>query len=206
MSPEKMLAPDLEELFHPINNEVTWLHTIWELYLQLYCATDKNYDIMNSTAPQFFAILQNVLFEQLILIVGRLTDPPTTLGKENASIAMLIEKVKAHDSLQLANSMQKKLDEFRIEHAAFRTWRNKRVNHDDMATLLGKSADLMPEIPRRQAQTAIDQLAGIMNEFSEVLQGSTQIYKPFMVAKGDGNALLQALQMASGLSALEKEA
>jgi hypothetical protein len=54
MGQEVTLSSELKELFEVIKTEITWLHTIWELYIQLFGTSDKNFEIMNSSAPFFF--------------------------------------------------------------------------------------------------------------------------------------------------------
>ena len=86
MSQNNVVTPELPELFDVLNDEVTWLHTVWELYIQFYGTNDENYELMNESAPQFFAILKVMLFDELVMILNRLTEKATTFGKTNASI------------------------------------------------------------------------------------------------------------------------
>jgi len=200
MPPAKTMPPSIEDLFGPINDDVTWLHTIWDLYLQLYGTNPKYLDVMNMSAPQFFAILENVLFEELILIVGRLTDAPRTSGHENASIERLIEEIEAENYAALGASLRKRLQDFKTNYPGFKTWRNWRVGHSDKLTVTKGSAFPMPAMPKNHVQAAVDELAAIMNEVSLSLMDSVQAYKPFMVAHGDGNALMEMLERATSAS------
>ena len=79
------ITPELQNLFEALNKEVTGLHTIWELYIQFYGTSDENFEIMNASAPQFFAILQSILFNELVMILNRLTEKATTFGKVTCS-------------------------------------------------------------------------------------------------------------------------
>jgi hypothetical protein len=198
MQTSKPLPPLVETIFVPINNDVTWLHAIWVLYFQLYCTKDEHYITMNETAPAFFAILKNVLFEELVLILGRLTDPASTFGKENASLDKLVEIIVQEGNLALASSVRAQVNVFRTKHSAFRTWRNARVNHNDLATLLNTRSTPMPQLPRKQVEEAVEEMAAIMNAVSEGLGSGSQEYRPFLFAQGDGNALLEALKKARG--------
>jgi hypothetical protein len=194
LSPDKVLPAGIEEVFKPVSEDVTWLFTLWELYLQLYGTTDEHYEVMNSSAQHFFAILQTVVFEQLIVTIGRLTDPAETFGKPNASIAGLTERISNEGYPNLASELRERLDNFLKKYPSFRVWRNKRVDHTDLKTVTHPSDDVMPGLPRSQVQAAVDELERIVSQITETLIDTSQRYKPFLVAHGDGNALLEVLR------------
>ncbi len=160
------IAPELRELFDVLNEEVTWLHTVWELYVQFYGTSDENYKIMNATAPQFFAILKTMLFNELVMILNRLTEKATTLGKTNASLEKLIGQMDVVQDAKLISSLQQRLLNIRNNYSAFRTWRDKILSHNDFAIALQRDSRDLPGITRKEAEAAIREIADFMNEFS----------------------------------------
>jgi hypothetical protein len=195
MSPEP-IKPELRELFAVVNHEVTWLHTVWELFIQLYGSSDENFELMNASAPQFFAFLKIMLFDELVLILNRLTDGAITLGHTNACLEQLIVQTDQDHNATLVDSLRSRLVSIRANYGAFRTWRDKRVSHNDLSTALGSESDALPGITRSQAEAAVREIAGFMNEFSIAMLDASQAYVPFMVAHGDGNALMVYLKQA----------
>ncbi len=188
------IAPELRELFEVLNEEVTWLHTVWELYIQFYGTSDENYKIMNASAPQFFAILKTMLFNELVMILNRLTEKATTLGKANASLEKLIAQLDVVQDAKLISSLQQRLLRTRNNYNAFRIWRDKILSHNDFAIALQRESCDLPGITREEAEAAIHEIADFMNEFSIKKLIGEQVYKPFMFAQGDGNALMQFLK------------
>lgn len=187
-------TPELRNLFEALNKEITGLHTIWELYVQFYGTSDENFEIMNASAPQFFAILQNLLFNELVMILNRLTEKATTFGKANASLEQLIDQLDVEQDANLVSSLKERLLNIRDNYSAFRTWRDKMLSHNDFAIALqGESRDL-PGITRKQVETAIREITEFINEFSISKSFGEQVYKPFMFAHGDGNALMKFLK------------
>ena len=188
------ITPELRELFDVLNKEVTGLHTVWELYVQFYGTSGENFEIMNASAPQFFAILQTMLFNELVMILNRLTEKATTLGKANASLEQLIAQMDVVQDAKLVSSLKHRLLNIRDNYSAFRTWRDKMLSHNDFTIALqGKSRDL-PGITRKQAEAAIREITDFINEFSISKSIGEQVYKPFMFAHGDGNALMKFLK------------
>jgi hypothetical protein len=204
MSATKQTKSEPNEIFMVVNSEVTWLHTIWELFIQLYGSSDENIEIMNESAPQFFAILKTMLFDELVMILNRLTDPAITRRKANACLEQLIKQLDQPENTLLATSLTEKLSTIRANYVAFRTWRDKKVSHNDLPTALQNEGNFLPEIPRAKAAAAIQEITDFINEYSEAVLGSFQSYVPFLAARGDGNALLQYLKQ--GIEAQQKEA
>jgi hypothetical protein len=203
MSSTEHTKSEPSEVFTVVNSEVTWLHTIWELLIQLYGSSDKNIEIMNASAPQFFAILQTMLFDELVMIMNRLTDPAATRSKANACLEQLIYQIDQPENATLVTSLKERLSKIRANHAAFRTWRDKKLSHNDLRIALQNEGVSLPKILRNQAARAIQEITDFINEYSESILGSFQSYMPFITAHGDGNALLQYLKQ--GIDAQEKE-
>jgi hypothetical protein len=204
MSSTEQTIPERNEVFKVVNSEITWLHTIWELLIQLYGSNDENIEIMNASAPQFFAILRTMLFDELVMTLNRLTDPAITRGKANASLEQLINQIDQYENASLAASLTETLVKIRATHTAFRTWRDKKISHNDLLIALQNGSKSLPEIPRKQAATAIQEVTDFINEYSAAILGGIQSYVPFLVSRGDGNALLQ--QLKQGIEAQHKEA
>jgi hypothetical protein len=195
MSSTQTISPEINELFEAVNDEVTWLHTVWELLNQLYWSGAENFEIMEATAPHFFGILRTILFEEMVMIVNRLTDRPITSGRPNASLERLIGLLDSHVNANLVASLQNRLKSMRTKHDTFRIWRDKKVSHNDLSNTLDKGNSL-PHIMRGQAQTLVKEMADFMNELSMAIYDKSQSYMPFLVANGDGNALMQYLKLA----------
>jgi hypothetical protein len=116
----------------------------------------------------------------------------------------LIKQIDQPENAVLATSLKERLAKIRANHAAFRTWRDKKVSHNDLLTALPNELYALPEIPRSQVAAAIQEIADFINGYSLAILGGSQSYMPFMVARGDGNALLQYLK--KGIEAQDKEA
>jgi hypothetical protein len=194
MSTTPSLSPELRELFSVINSELTWLHAIWELFIQLYGTNDEHYEIMNSTAPLFFSIIKTVLFNEFALTLNRLTDKRTTSGQKNSSLEQLIDWIDNDHNAKLVSNLRTKLDIIKSNHSLFRIWRHKKLSHNDLLVALGKTPNTFPGITRAQAEAAIKDITDLFNEFSLKVFDSTQAYEPFFIGYGDGNALMQALK------------
>ena len=85
----RVLGPDLGSLYHVLYNEVTWLHAKWLEYRKLYGHSPERIDLLNQTAAFFFRVVQDVLWEDILLHLARLTGPRKSAGKANLTLLML---------------------------------------------------------------------------------------------------------------------
>jgi len=83
------LGPDLGHVYHALYNECAWLHIKWHQYLVLYGTKPERIDLLNRSAGLFFRIVQDTLWEDTLLHLARLTDRPTSMGKNNLSVQRL---------------------------------------------------------------------------------------------------------------------
>lgn len=198
--PKTSVSPELRNLFFAIDKEVKWLHMIWAYYIQLYQTKNEHYEIMKSIAPAFFKVIQNILFNEFVLTLNRLTDKPKTSGRDNASLEQLIELIDDNQNSELVSSLRSNLKNIRDNQTAFQDWRNKKIAHYDRKIALGEIVTphihRMPKIIRMQADDAIKDITDFIIEFSEKVMGATFAFKHSSSVRHDGIALMQALKKA----------
>jgi hypothetical protein len=87
------MGPDLGPVYHELWNEVTWLHAKWNQYRQLFGHSRQRVELLNEVASHFFRIVQDALWDDVILHLARLTDPLRSRGKANLSLRKLPEVI-----------------------------------------------------------------------------------------------------------------
>lgn len=196
MSSNNNISHELKDLFKAINSEITWLHTVWEIYIQLYGTSDENMEIMNVSAPQFFGIIQYVLFSELVTTINRLTDKHKTFGKSNASLEQIIENIDRSTHAKLIIKLKTKLEHIKAKTKPFRAWRDKKIAHNDLLITLEQGTEILPGITREYTKNLIDEIVDFINEFSISVMDTTQRYTPFLIHNSDGNELMRILKIA----------
>ena len=66
----------LREFWREIRGEISWLHIDWHDCKRLFGTDQKTVDLMNSTAPNYLASVQRMMWGMIILHICRLTDRP----------------------------------------------------------------------------------------------------------------------------------
>ncbi len=78
------------ELFHELWTNVAHLHLNWKNYRSLFGTSPERIELLNWAASSFFGLLDGILRHDVVLAIARLTDPPQSAGKDNASLARLM--------------------------------------------------------------------------------------------------------------------
>ncbi len=91
------MGEDLGPLYHALWNELAWLYSKWHEYVELFGTKSSRIDLLNRAAGRFFRIVQDTFWEDSLLHIARLTDRPTTAGKENLTIRRLQDLIEDED-------------------------------------------------------------------------------------------------------------
>ena len=75
------MGPRLGPVYNALWNEVAWLHAKLHEYKQLYGEKPARLELLNRAAGLFFRIVQDTLWEDTLLYLARLTDPPRSAGR-----------------------------------------------------------------------------------------------------------------------------
>lgn len=164
---EKM-GPELGELFHAIESELTWVHWKWKQYRVLFGENPKRIDLLNEAASFFFYVVQSVLFEDALLGIARLAGPPSSVGKPNLTVKRLCPLLRAQiPPLLREGAVLDEMDDLvarAVKAAEFATdWRHRHIAHRDLGLALKKSVQLPPAASRQQVEDSLSALRDVMN-------------------------------------------
>jgi hypothetical protein len=188
-----VLGPDLGSLYHALYNEVTWLHAKWNQYRILFAESPGRIELLNDVAGFFFGVIQDVLLEDVVLHLARLTDPPQSVGKDNLTLSRLAETVK-----EPALSVEvKNLAEQAKAAADFaRDWRNRHLAHRDLALAVDDRATPLPGISREKIDRALAGAGAVLNKIESHFWQSEVAFAQFIQPLGDAESLAHYLQVA----------
>lgn len=189
-----LMGDELGTLFSALWQEVAWLNHKWLDYVALFGTKQSRIDLMNQAAPAFFHMLNGTLWDDTLLHIARLTDPPDSgRGRTNLTIRRLAPLVTD----ATAREQVAELTDTAVEAAAFcRDWRNRRIAHRDLEHALDGSARPLKEGSRLKVKAALDGIGGALNAVSRHYQDSTTLFD-LGAAPGGAESLLHVID--SGL-------
>ena len=116
------------------------LRAFWTHYQVLFEGSELQRELLHNTADKFFRDLNRLLIEHLILQICKLTDPETTTGKRNLTIAFLINNAdfatNPRDVVKLKR-IAARIEKFRKRILPAR---NQLISHLDLEAALGRKS------------------------------------------------------------------
>jgi len=154
------MGSDLGQLCHELRNEVNWLRHKWAEFQELFDRGAERIELLNTVASNFFYLLQSLFFEDAMLHMCRLSDPPEVSGHANLTMMRLPGLIsdpalKAH--------VEAAAQQVRASSGFAREWRNKWLAHADLATHRSGHASSLPKVEGQNVLEALEALHDLLN-------------------------------------------
>ncbi len=191
----------LGELHYALSNEAIWLHYKWKTFIDLFATSDERIELLNATAPVLFHDLQGILWEDALLHINRLTQPPKSMGHENLTIAQLPLSIPDENGA-LKAQVTALVENAKAKAEFARAWRNRRIAHRELPPLDGTGPTPLPLANRAMVRDALAAICEVLNAVELHCQNSTTHYAGIGSLRGAG-AL--AFYLEKGLEVVRRE-
>lgn len=176
------LSPILDRLTKDYLN----LRHTWEEFNQLFSGDLKNIELMNSIAPGFFALMQGMMIESMILGMARMTDRARTSSHDNLSLFHVVCAPYAELDDYRAE-LRLLVEAARVSTLNARHWRDKRIAHRDLM-----QHEAAFTIGYNELRDGIKSIYIVLNRITELAQ-NTSIAEDIIPSAGNATSLLAAL-------------
>jgi hypothetical protein len=195
------MGDELGSLYSALWQEVAWIYSKWSQYVILFGTKPERIELLNRAAPSFFHLVQDTLWENIILHIARLTDSPQSVGKPNLSIKRL-------PALVSDPALKMRIDELVsicVTSAEFsRDWRNKHLAHRDLKRATSDVADPLLPVSRAKVKQVLANFSGLLNAFSQHYLNTTSSFD-MSGTPGDAEELLYVLDDGLAMEAARKQ-
>lgn len=196
-----MPAP-LGELHYALYNEVAWLHLKWKDFRALFARSPETIELLNAAAPAFFHELQRMTWEDVLLHLCRLTDPPQSVGHDNLTVRRLPDSIP---DANLQNQVRPLVDAANQKTQFARDWRNRRLAHKELPPTAGQTAQALASASRQHVEDALAAIRRTMNCIEQHYLDSPVSYEHSIEALGGVESLLVHLQKGVDAGRIERE-
>jgi hypothetical protein len=194
------IETQLHGLFQLLEKDLLWLQLMWQVYRQLFGTEPTYIDLMNETAHVVFGVFQDVLLDDVLLGLTRLTDPATTGRgrglKENLSLVRLVNLIDSAAYPEFAQQATQLLNNATQHCEDFHQLRNRRLAHRDLPTALNVHPEPLPGVSRLKVEEALIAIRNILREIAMHIDGVDRYYGEIFLAYGGGDALIECLKVA----------
>lgn len=168
------MGEDIGAVYSALWQEVASIHKKWGQYFQLFGTNPERIAVMNQAAPSMFRTVQDTLFENVLLHLARLTDPPRSTGKTNLSLHHLANLLVTSPIGSNVEALAKSA----LTACEFaRDWRNRKLAHRDLCVALGQGVEPLAPASRAAVKSALEVLDAILNVVSDHYLGSTTMFE-----------------------------
>jgi hypothetical protein len=205
--PKPGFPPAVKEVFDALRQEVTYLHSNWDTFKQLY-GTQESVDALNGVAPGAFSLIGLVFRREFITAACRIADQKAfgsgPRAKENLTLKQLLHVVKENGAdqafIDLLTAKEAQID---AHCRPFRERRNRTIGHLDLMTALKTHPTPVPQVDSAQ----IAQFLAMLAEFMNLLLGHyTDAYADFVpTVHGPARNIVHALKEFKRLQKKEYE-
>jgi len=178
------MQPELREAITTLSRKLQELHIIWQQYRQLYGEESSAIDVLNRTAGLFFKIVQDELWDSVLLGICRMTDlaeHPKWNGRKNLtiwSLPPLIADEELRGKLETLCKDAVKAAEPAREH------RHKRIAHQDHGYTVDRKANPLSGVSRALVEDMLKTLRDVMKLVEGHYNGHDVLYEKFVDASG----------------------
>jgi hypothetical protein len=191
------MTAKLGEVHRTIGRELLLLYTKWNYYKRLFCADDETVRLLNGAAAFFFRICDDVLRDDIILTVCRLTDPASTTvrnqKRENLAIGQLMDLIPSSDGA-LLQAIETEVTALTSLIRTLREHRNRRIGHYDLDTRIRRASNRLPGIGLDDMDAILAKLAHILNGLEAHYGQNTAPYSAGIYGEGSAEDLIDFVQ------------
>jgi hypothetical protein len=161
--------------------ELAQLNITWSEFMELYGTKPSRIELMNRSAGHFFKMVQDSLWEGLMLHIARLTDRPVVSGRTNLTLHNL-------PALIPDVTVKAKIEALCLEATDktkfARDWRNRHIAHRDLDLALGTTAKPLPAVEIKQVNEALECFTEILNSIAGPYLDSETSFKHSVRLRG----------------------
>lgn len=160
----RKMGAGLGRLCHELQDELWWSRHKWSESQELFEKGPERIELLNTVASNFFYFLDQLLFENAMLALCRLTDPPEIGLYTNLTLMRLAESIPDED---FSAQVRKRADGVRKKCKFARKWRDKRLAHTDLITFRNEHASPLPSVTRKNVADALESMGTLLNSVEQ---------------------------------------
>lgn len=169
----KKLGPKLGLVFHEIRNEVLTIHFKWSEFEALY-TNGNRVKIMHEISSTFYIILRNLLLDDLILGITRLTQRKSDRrGNTRLTLGVLVEMIPP----PLKGEIGKILKRIENESLFCNEIRNNKIAHFDKRLALNENTEPLEIATREKINIILNSISEFLDTIQSHYMNSTSLYR-----------------------------
>jgi hypothetical protein len=169
----RVMGQELGSVYSALWQQLAGLHHKWDEYVTLFGTKPSRVELLNRASASFFRLVQDSHWEDILLHIARLTDPPGSGKRTNLSIQRLPKCIRDPN---LRNGVDDAISSALSAAEFCRDWRNRHIAHRDLGLALEQGVQPLIPASRQKVRTALDALDTVLNAVSHHYQQATTFW------------------------------
>lgn len=165
---------------------------VWNEFIVIYGSKD-NLQLVNATAPTFFRIIEDALWQEVNLEISRLTDKLKIAGDYTDSLRYLVHLIRLKGMKSEADILEKELDNTISQCRPIRDRRDQFLAHSDLNP---ENAPFIPLSEKDNTDNALSEIVKFMDSLTDRLGLNRILYDQIGISLWGANSLIVALRKA----------
>lgn len=184
-----MLPEEIADQFEAAKQQLITASAKWQLVEQLFAKSQVRSDFLGRTGSGFFALIRDSVVTDVMISLGRLLDRPHLKGNDNLTLERLMTAVSELGNEELAPKLADHLQNAKTAYEATRLYRNKRLAHNDLKTILEQDTMSLPPATVGEIRTTLREAGEFLNAIDLHYQKSTTTFGYVMI-EGDADGIV----------------
>ena len=202
------MPAELAEAHKLIGDELYFLYTKWNYYKLLFCSDVQTITTLYYAAEFFFEMYREVLRDDIILTLCRLTDRATMNVKKqiksNLTLKYLAKMIPDPDA-SLRQGLAADLQNIDSQSVDFRQHRNRRIGHYDLDTKKESPTSLLPNLGVSDTDNVLAAISTLLNRIQQFYDQDERCYDMGIHGHGDAQSLIDFVKNEQSLRQYYKE-
>lgn len=194
------MEPGLSEAIQILAPQLVELHIIWKQYCDLY-SDGGTIDVLNRNCGLFFKIVQDVLWDRVLLGICRLLDPDTSRGGKDKNLTLRSLPTLVTDP-ELKAKIQRTCNDALGSAKFAQDHRNKRIAHQDHHYATNPESFETSPVSRRNVDEILEKLRAVLRLIDNHYNETDVLYDKTVLVSGADRLVvkLKRLEKLLGLS------
>lgn len=188
-----MLPHEIADQFEAAKQQLIAASAKWQLVEQLFAKSKVRSEFLSRTGSGFFALVKDSVVTDVMISLGRLLDKPHIKGNDNLTLERLMASVSELGNGELALKLDAHLQNARAAYENTRLYRNKRLAHNDLKTILEQEAIPLRPATVGDVKATLRETGKFLNLIDLHYRESTTTFGYVMI-EGDADSIVGLLR------------
>lgn len=194
------MGAELGRLHYQLYQNLCYVSIRWNEFKTLFATDEADIAMLNTFAPSFFGEVQQLMLNDTILWLRKLTDSAKA-GRPRRRINVTVNLLPGFiGDEELKRQVRRLINQAKKKTEFSTDWRNRRLAHSDLEYAIDPDAKPLAKASKERIEAALNAIGAILNCVAEGYGLPPVVYEQSIEPLGSAAVLLRRLRECVGVS------